>query len=191
MVPDPIARQWREQALEGDYAAASNLLREFYAPIFAYLRRLSGNDADAADLVQITFVKVWQSLGQFRGLSSVATWIHRIAYRTYLDWLRRDHHSSDQSQSWWQSLPAEGVDPFDRTAEMDSARRLYAAVERLEQSLRQAVHLHYYQGLSLAETAEVLELPTSTLKYRLRNALEQLRAALQETEFRLTTRCSL
>ncbi|PWU14668.1 MAG: hypothetical protein C5B50_16830 [Verrucomicrobia bacterium] len=184
MCSDAKVREWREEAANGDHAAASNLLREFYGPIFAYLRRLSGNDTDAADLVQTTFIKVWNSLGQFRGLSSVSTWMHRIAYHTYLDWLRQDHHATQQSESWWENLPEESFGPLERTAQSDSARHLYAEVERLEEELRQAVHLHYYQGLSLSETAEVLQIPVSTLKYRLRNALDQLRSRLEKGELR-------
>jgi len=191
MCSEAIVRQWCEEAAKGDHAAASNLLHEFYGPIFGYLRRLSGNDADAADLVQTTFIKVWGSIGQFRGLSSVSTWIHRIAYHTYLDWLRKDHHATQQTESWWQNLPEESMGPLERASQSESARHLYAQVERLEEELRQAVHLHYYQGLSLSETAEVLDIPVSTLKYRLRNALDELRANLKERETKLPTRCSI
>lgn len=54
------------------------------------------------------------------------------------------------------------------------AGRLYAMVALLDADLREVVHLHYYQGLSLKETAEVLGIATSTVKYRLRGALEEL-----------------
>jgi RNA polymerase sigma-70 factor, ECF subfamily len=172
---------WCEQAVRGDREAGSDLLRHFHRPIFAYLRRLSGNDADADDLAQQTFSKVWQSLGKFRGASSINTWIHRIAYCTYIDWVRQREPGDEQPQTWWDSLPAKEMSPFESAAEADSVRRLYLLVEGLEpESRRAAIHLHYYQNLSLPETAEVLGLPLSTLKYQLRAALDELRRRLAE-----------
>lgn len=175
MISNPIAKQWCEQAAKGDQVAATNLLREFYKPIFAYHRRLSRNNEDAADLTQITFSKVWNSISLFRAASSVSTWIYRIAYCSYVDWVRQARPSSQQTDEWWQELPAAERSPFDLSADLELNRRLFVAVETLSDANRDAIHLHYYQGLSLAETAEVLDVPKSTLKYRLRNALDQLR----------------
>ena len=178
---DQTAKAWCEDALVGDREAAGELVRHFHHPIYAYLRRLCGNDTDAADLTQQTFSKVWQSLAKFRGASTVATWIHRIAYCTYIDWTRQRRPGEAQTDAWWETVPASGPSPFDSLAEADSARRLYALVERLEpEGRRAAIHLHYYQNLSLAETAEVLGLPLSTLKYQMRAALDDLRARLTE-----------
>ena len=180
MISDPKAKQWCNQAAKGDLEAGSSLLREFYKPIFAYLRRLSGNGDDAADLTQATFSKVWNSVTRFRGGSSVSTWIHRIAYFTYVDWVRRARPSTEQHDSWWRGIPASDPTPLERAEELETRRRVYAAVDKLAEEQRQGIHLHYYQGLSLTDTAEGLGIPESTLKYRLRNALEQLRKDLRE-----------
>jgi len=181
MTADQQIQTWCEQAVRGDREAGCELLRHFHRPIFAYLRRLSGNDADADDLAQQTFSKVWQSLGKFRGASAINTWIHRIAYCTYIDWVRQREPGGEQPQAWWDSLPAKEISPFESAAEADSARRLYLLVQDLEpESRRAAIHLHYYQNLSLPETAEVLGLPLSTLKYQLRAALDELRRRLAE-----------
>jgi RNA polymerase sigma-70 factor (ECF subfamily) len=180
MIADSLARRLCERAAKGDLAAGSELLREFRNLIFAYHRRLSRNDEDAADLTQVTFSRVWRSMARFRGASSVSTWIHRIAYCCYVDWARQSRPPTQQTEEWWQEIAAADRTPFEQSAERDASRRLYAAVDKLPEENRQAIHLHYYQGLSLAETAEVLEVPESTLKYRLRNALERLRRQLKE-----------
>ena len=183
MISDSLARQWCAQAAKGDLAAGSKLLREFYKPIFAYHRRLSRNGEDAADLTQVTFARVWSSIARFRGASSVSTWIHRIAYCSYVDWVRQLRPPAQQTEAWWHDIPAADPTPFDQSADLETSRRVYAAVETLPGEHREAIHLHYYQGLSLAETAEVLEVPESTLKYHLRNALDQLRRQLREPSF--------
>lgn len=182
MIPDSEARHWCSRAAAGDREAAGELLRAFHVPIHAYLRRLATRDADAADLTQITFVKVWQSLGRFQGASSVSTWMHRIAYCTYIDWRRRSRPGDARDEAWWERLPAAGPPPSDQAADLDTARNIHAAVDRLPEEERQAVHLHYYQNLTLAESAEVMALPLSTLKYRLRSALGRLRDDLPATE---------
>ena len=187
MISEPQARDWCERAAQGESEAAASLVREYYKLVFAYLRRLTGNEADAADLCQVTFLKVWQSISRFRGESSVSAWMHRIAYCSFVDWLRQSHPAKEQTDSWWEGVPAQGANPFEAAADVEAARRVYAAVDNLTEDERQIIHLHYYQGLSLAETAEVLALPGSTLKYRLRGALHELRRQFQEPQINQDT----
>jgi RNA polymerase sigma-70 factor (ECF subfamily) len=171
-------------AKAGDMTAASELVTLFSGSIFAYFRRFTPNDADAEDLTQKTFVKVWSSLNSFQNRSSFSTWIHGIAHNVYVDWRRRRTVLDYQTDEWWEACADSGPGPFENTAEQEAAHQLYAAVEQLDEESRDAVHLHYYQGLSLKETAEVLNLPTSTLKYRLREALNVLRAQTAEPKLR-------
>ena len=66
--------------------------------------------------------------------------------------------------------------PFETTAERELAHQLYRWVDELDEEKKQTVHLHYYQNLTLNETAEVLGVAASTIKYRLREALAFLRS---------------
>ena len=172
------------EARSGDMAAASELVELFSERIFSYFRRLCGHDSDAQDLTQKTFIKVWSSLGSFQGRSSFSTWIHGIAHNVYVDWRRRKNVIEYQTDDWWEACAAEGPSPFENAAEREAAHQLYAAVDQLDDDTRQVVHLHYYQGLSLKETAEVLKIATSTVKYRLREALNFLRTQTAEPKLR-------
>lgn len=182
---DSVAELCR-RAQAGDAAAAAELVNLFYERVYAYFRRLCGNDEDAEDLTQKTFLKVWAALGSFQGRSSFSTWIHGVGHHVYVDWRRSAPRSDIQSDEWWETCVAEGPGPSEDVAEAELARRLYAEVEQLEEEAREVVHLHYYQGLSLKETAEVLNKATSTVKYRLREALEVLRARTAEPKLRET-----
>ena len=173
-----------ERAKQGDLSAASELVAHFYERIFAYFRRLTGNDEDAADLTQKTFFKVWVSLASYQNRSSFSTWLHGIAHHVYVDWRRKKNLTEAQSDDWWEACAADGPNPFEDASEREAAKHIYSLVERLEDSVRQTVHLHYYQGLSISETAEALNIATSTVKYRLREALDFLRSKTVEPQFR-------
>lgn len=169
-----------DRAKGGDLSAASELIALFYEKIYAYFYRLSGNEPDAADLTQKTFCKAWLSLAAFQGRSSFSTWLHGISHHVYVDWRRRKNLSDTQADEWWATCASDGPSPFEDAVERDTAHRLYALVEQLDDTSREVVHLHYYQGLSLRETGEVLDIATSTVKYRLREALDCLKSKAAE-----------
>ena len=172
------ANQLVERARCGDRAAATRLIELFYERIYAFLRRLAANDADAADLTQRTFGRVWEALPSFEGRSSVASWMHSIAYHLYVDWRRADRHTEPRPDEWWAGRPAPEATPDEMVARADLAAVLYSSVDELEPDLRHTVQLHYYQDLTLQETAEVMGIATSTVKYRLRQALADLQRRL-------------
>jgi RNA polymerase sigma-70 factor (ECF subfamily) len=174
-----------ERARAGDFAAASELLEQFYERIFAYFRRLTGNEEDAADLTQKTFCKVWNSLANYNARSSFNTWLHAIAHHVYVDWRRQRNHLDSRPDDWWETCVADGLTPLDSAAERETAQHLYALVEQLDEDQRETVHLRYYQSLSIQETADALGVATSTVKYRLRNALDALQLRLAEPKVRL------
>src|ERR1039457_1715346 len=174
----PDANQLVEMARCGDRAAGVELIELFYERIYAFLRRLAANEADAADLTQRTFGRVWQALPTFAGRSSVSSWMHSIAYHVYVDWRRADRHTEPRSDEWWAARPAPGATPAEIVAHTDMAAVLYGSVDDLEPDLRHTVQLHYYQDLTLQETAEVMGVATSTVKYRVRQALVQLQKRL-------------
>jgi len=172
------------RARAGDMAAATDLVRLHYQNLFAYFRRLCGSDEDAADLTQKTFTRVWAALASYAGRSSFSTWLHGIGRNIYVDWRRKGNRLDPQSDEWWETCMADGPSPFENAAERDTARRLLGLVAQLDADKQETVHLHYYQGLTLNETAEVLGVATSTVKYRLREALDFLRARSVETSMK-------
>ena len=172
-------------AKKGNKAAACELLKIYYADIFAYLRRLCGNQADGEDLTQQTFLKAWSSLDSFRGRSRFSTWLYRIAYNTYIDWQRRNNQIQLHPDHWWQESIDKNPGPLANAAQRQMAECLYKAVDELDDGKKHAVHLHYYQGLSLRETAKVLNISTSTVKYRLREVIKILRNKIGVKQNRL------
>jgi len=177
---DLESNQLISMARQDSPAAATELVEHYYERIYAFLRRLSGNDADAADLTQRTFSRAFQALPAFAGRSPVSSWIHSIAYHLFVDWRRANHRTEPRSDEWWADCPAVQAAPDEIVARSDLAEALYASVDRLEPDLRDTVHLHYYQGLTLQETADAMDVASSTVKYRLRLALAGLQKELSD-----------
>jgi RNA polymerase sigma-70 factor, ECF subfamily len=166
------------RARAGERSAAVQLVELFYERIYAFLRRLSFNETDAADLTQRTFARVWEALPSFAGRSSVGSWIHGIAYHVYVDWRRTAHRLEPRSGEWWEAHASADEAPDVAASRTDFARTIHAMVNGLEAEARDTVHLHYYQELTLQETADAMGVATSTVKYRLRQALAELQKKL-------------
>lgn len=168
-----------------DKNAACELLEIYYADIYSYLRRLCGSAADAEDLTQQTFLKVWSSLDSFAGKSRFSTWLYRIAHNTYVDFQRKNTGSNREcSNQWWAERIDKNPGPFANVAERQLARQLYEIIDQLDEDKKDVIHLHYYQGLSIRETAKILDIATSTVKYRLREVFKVLRIKLDTQETR-------
>jgi RNA polymerase sigma-70 factor, ECF subfamily len=174
----PDASQLVRAFRSGDRTAAVQLIELFYGRVYNFLRRLVGNEADAADLTQQTFSRVWQRLDSFAERSSVSSWIHGIAYHVYVDWRRANGRTEARPNEWWETHANVGPTPDEDAASADMKATLYSYVEQLESDLRATVHCHYYQELTLQETADALGVATSTVKYRLRQALDELQRKL-------------
>ena len=165
-------------AQDGDMRAASKLVERFYQKVYAYLRRLSRSASHAQDLTQETFRRLWSSLENYRGECTFSTWIYRIAYSVYVDWLREKGRPIDKSDAWWDSRADDNPGPHEHAEDRQMAERLYRVVDQLEEGDKQLIHLHFYQGLSLRETASVLDEAASTVRYRFRRAMGKLRSEI-------------
>src|ERR1051326_1191075 len=163
-----------DNAHRASISRPDELIDLHYERIYSFLRRLCGNDADAADLTQRTFSRVWQSLSTFEGRSSISSWIHGVARHVYVDWRRAERRPEPKSDQWWISRADGRPNPAEVATKSDLSAAVYAAVDNLDPETRETIHLHYYQGLTIEETADALGVATSTVKYRQRQALFEL-----------------
>src|SRR5437868_4562876 len=119
---DLDANQLRTTASRDSQAAVIQVIELYYERIYAFLRRLAGGDADAADLTQTVFGRVQQALPSFAGRSSVSSWVHGIAYHVYVDWRRRNRPTEPRSDEWWATCPSAEASPDELAARADLAR---------------------------------------------------------------------
>lgn len=168
-------------ARAGDEGAFGELVREHQHMIHALAFRMTGSAQDAADLAQDTFVKAWQRLGTFRGDSSFATWIHRIALNLCLNWRQRTDRSRQlQARLEHEAHAASAPDEAMRDAETERLRRINDALQRLSPADRAAVVLTVYEGLNHAQAARQLDCAETTVSWRVWQARRKLRRWLAD-----------
>lgn len=166
-----------EAARGGDKRALDALLRRHHDRLFALCRRLTGNDADAADATQEALIAIVRGLNRFAGDARFSTWAYRVATNACLDELRRrkrraepglpdhDHDERLLDPSATGSLASLGG----LTLERDAADRMDVsdALRRLPLDFRAAVVLRDLCGLDYAEIAEILAIPPGTVRSRI------------------------
>lgn len=171
----------------GDRAEFARLVDAYSAPIYRLGLKMLGNPQDAEDVIQNTFLNALMHLADFEGRSSVSTWLYRIASNEALMLLRRkkntvnldDFQPEDAEET---PLPEVFVDwsalPEDELLSGESKKALDAAVWQLPEPLRMVFLLRDIEGISIRDTAEILNLTETNVKTRLLRARMFLREQL-------------
>lgn len=184
--------QFIERLKRGDAAAFEILIAERSSDVYGLLYRLTENSEEAKDLTQETFLRAFQSIGQFRGDADLRTWIYRIALnqaRNRWRWWRRrrrdatvslDSEGSRGNQPLIESLRAAGENsPEQETLAHERERALRKALQSLSRSYRETVILRDIEGFTYEEIAETLDINVGTVKSRLARGRQELRARLE------------
>ena len=160
----------------GEPEAFDALIARWHRPLWQYIRRMTGRDEEARDLLQEVWVRVIRGIARLRDGSRVRAWLFGIARRTLMDRLRREYAAIPIGDVDVSELAAE-VEPIDNESDLAS---LDASLETLPTVEREVLTLFYLRDLSLAELADTLNVPVGTVKSRLFRARRLLRAAMQE-----------
>lgn len=190
-VRSPLETQFIERLKEGDAGAFEVLIAERSGEVYGLLYRLTENSEEARDLTQETFLRAFQSIGQFRGESDLRTWIYRIAInqaRNRWRWWRRRRRDATVSldsenahnQPLIESLPSErDKSPEQETLAHERERALRKALRSLSLSYRETVILRDIEGFTYEEIAETLGINVGTVKSRLARGRQELRQRLE------------
>ncbi len=178
-----------ERLRQGEDAAYEELLRTFEDPVYNLLYRLLNQPADAPDVTQEVFVKVFRNLGHFQGKASLKTWIYRIAVNeayNHRRWFSRHKKnevglgtSEEQNLGLADVLPDRCRSPFDLTADHETRALIEEALLRINPVFRSAVVLRDIEDLSYEEVADVLQISLGTVKSRILRGREALRVELE------------
>jgi RNA polymerase sigma-70 factor (ECF subfamily) len=171
-----------DRSRRGDLEAFDRLVASHYAGVYAVARRLSPNPDDAADVAQEVFLAAWKQIGRFSGRASFRTWLHAIALRQCALSVRSARHRptslDDPDAPSSMAPPGDSVHTLYERREQE--QHLHAAIHALPRAQREAVVLHYFAGLTCAETATAMGVSPGSVMTHLYRARLRLRELLGE-----------
>ena len=173
----------------GSDAALNNLMERYSTPVFHFLFRMLGNEDDANDLAQETFVRVYQHRVRFRSDAKFSTWLFAIATN-----LARNHHrwrsrhptvsldvpDDNTGQSLGDRLPATGSSPENSLLAEERSAAVRAAVASLPEDMREAIVLCEWEDLAMVDAAKILNTTSKAIENHLYRARKILRDKLKK-----------
>jgi len=194
-----IGMTTEDAALIADLKAGSEeafgiLIAQYHQPLYSLIARSLNDPADAADITQEVFIKVFRSIRGFHGEASLRTWLYRIALHEASNqrrwWSRHKKQEitidspteSDDDESTGLCLSAtladHGDSPFDHASQAEVRERVEAALRQLPDAFRTVVILREIEGFAYEEISEILNVNLGTVKSRLTRGRSALRALL-------------
>ena len=179
----------------GSEEAFGILIAQYSQPLYSLIARSLQDPADAADITQEVFIKVFRSIGSFHGDASLRTWLYRIALREASNqrrwWSRHKKQeitidapgNSTEGEESEDCMSLSGLlmdgagSPYDHAAQAEMKFRVEEALRQLPEAFRSVVILREMEGFGYDEIAEILDVPAGTVKSRLtrgRSALKQI-----------------
>lgn len=167
-------------------AAYDELVRMYNAPIFSVAYRMLGDTAEASDVVQEIFLRIFRYIGSFRGEASLKTWIFRIAFSEILNrlrWWKTRHRSStvslDEHPNGNGNRVRDGQpSPLEALESKERETAIQKALSRLSSDHRSIIVLRDIEGFSYGEIADVLGISVGTVKSRLARGRAELKKSL-------------
>ena len=182
------------RCMAGDSGAWAELVRAQHRRVYGLCYRFTGNPADAEDLTQDVFLKIYSNLASFdltRG--SLQVWITTMTRNLLVDNFRRTRNQRTTSSldDGWESaedlkpidrLTARGVSPHESAAQKELANMVQEGLARVSVELREAVILRDLQDMDYKEIAQVLGIPEGTVKSRISRGRAELARLLERTK---------
>ena len=185
---DALDRADMERLMAGQDAALNDLMERHASPVFQFLCGMFGNEDDANDLAQETFVRVFRSRTTFRTSEKFSTCLYTIAAnlaRNHFRWRARhpnvslEAETGDSEQTLGGTLPANAPAPSEQALAAERVAAVRAAVGKLPEDLREAIVLCEWEERSMVEAAVILETTPKAVESRLYRARGILRERLK------------
>jgi RNA polymerase sigma-70 factor (ECF subfamily) len=171
----------------GDQEGFRTLVERHSRSLFRLAYRMTGNEPDAEDVVQESFLRAYQRLHQFEARANFGSWIYRIAANCAYDLLRARHRrerdeepvpSGPDGESIDLPVPAPDPSPDRLAMSAEVRRRVNAAMSRMSTRERAAFVLRHFEGMSILEIGRTLDLEESATKQSILRAVRKLRVVL-------------
>ena len=163
-----------KKAVRGDTPALSELLRRHYSFLYQYALKLTLSKTRAEDVTQETMLKAIEKIGTYESKAKFSSWLIAIATRLVID----GHRRSKREQRWLHEEQSIRALQYETIQRMNDWPAVLHAIGQLTEALRAPLLLKHYYGYTQDEIAEILDIPSGTVKSRLHTGLKLLRKEL-------------
>jgi RNA polymerase sigma-70 factor (ECF subfamily) len=172
------------RARTGDPDAFRLLVERHSQPIFRVAYRMTGNEHDADDVVQETFLRAYRQLDRFEERANFGTWLHRIAINCALDLLRARgrmdrHYGGDPEDAEMNGTIRSEPEQDRLLISAELREQVAAAMERLSGNERTAFVLRHFEGMPVEEIGKTLGIQVNAAKHTIFRAVRKLRQSLE------------
>ena len=150
------------------------LTNKYQARIYWHIRKMVFHHEDADDLLQETFIKIWQNLPNFRGEASLYTWIYRIATNETLTFLKKKKSKISISISENQNLIDHRIENDALFEGSEIEKRLHMALNQLPEKQKLIFQMKYFEEMKYEEIAKILKVSTGSLKASFHHAVKKI-----------------
>ncbi len=169
------------ESLKGNKKAFSEIVKRYRRMVARTVKGMLGDSVYAEDIGQDVFIKLFQSLPEFRGEARLSTYIQKIAINLTLNELkRRKRFSSMFSQSGNNEMYEYEIPAYDTEEKREASEIVGKALKSLDPKFRIILIMRMLQGYTTKETAEILNLPIGTVLSRLSRAQDQMKEILNK-----------
>lgn len=173
-------------AQHGDTGAFEQLVRAASARLFKLCFRLLRDEQLADEAVQETFLKAYRKLDQFNGEAKFSTWLHIIAHRTALEFIRKQSRIREEDGLESDQLESRSISPLGALAQGNLQQAVKECLDDMKPDLRVAFMLRHVEGCSIEEISELTQANSNAVKGRIFRAVKILRqqlAIFRDSEF--------
>jgi RNA polymerase sigma-70 factor (ECF subfamily) len=167
------------QTLAGDSDGFRALVERHSSPVFRLAYRMTGNQQDAEDVVQESFLRAYRQLRQFDQRASFGTWLYRITANCSLDLIRSRNRRGTPPDEKGPEIPSGHPGPERLVLSGEIRDRVTRALETLSDAERTAFVLRHYEGLGIEEIGRILGVQAGAAKHSVFRAVQKLRQALE------------
>lgn len=163
----------------GDEAAFAELYRAYEKRIYWFINKKLNDPFEAADILHIVFMDVWQKAEQFEGRSKVSTWLFGIAFNKTVDRMRRKIPTPmDEQDSGAHEIADEAPPATELIQASEENEHLRHCLDRLNDEQRAVIDLAFFEDMAYGEISEVVGIPEGTVKTRAFHARKALKSCL-------------
>ena len=167
------------RSVNGDTAAWESLVRLHQQAVFRFAYLILGDPDDAEDVAQESFLRAWKYLERFDVTRPFRPWLLSITSNLASNWRRSaGRYISALTRAFRYEPTPDSIE--EKSAKAMQANELWEAVKRMKKADQQVVYLRYFLDLSVAETADVLQIAEGTVKSRMSRALRKLQNIIRE-----------